>query len=1145
MKRRLIRRLIAAGAAAALIISNCIAVFPSSTVYEVPDELMDGDLPAFYGELPDAMQYEETAADGIVSDQDDILFFDEDAGSAVFEDNTDTEIYFEDPADLTCDSDAAYFENTAEDPVFWYEEEDGYIPEDESDEFYAEDPEAEDIYADEEPEYPEESEETYSDEPLEWSSPEDETEYYDTESADALPEESVEISGAESEVEETEETWSTESEVEEMEETWSTASEVEEMEETWSTESEVEEMEETWSTESEAEEMEETWSTESEVEEMEETWSTASEVEDMAVIDSWVSSVEEVVDPYDEIFETESVMSVVEEIEEIEENPANEETDFTAYADGLTVRAHLDDPSVLPKGVEFIVTPVTPETDGYNYEAYLGALNENASEIVESTGDPNLLETAANQEESSEDLPLYTRDNTLLYDIAFMADRRAEDGSISPEGGKVEIEPEAGTVRFSFEFEEALLKESIDAENADAITLVHLPLTEEVRTQVDATSEAQNIGTSDVQIETITDGSINIGNGADTVEFSLGSLSVVSLTALKSIRLNGGNDWTGTTSWSLQQIKDRLGIAACFSVFANTFYNNNHMEGTIAVHELIGSKSQFGNTEKVEVATDTYALTVTKHVTGEPKAGSFRFGLFRKNGNDYVPTGDYITVKTDSEGFGQGVFSGFFGQDAEYYVFEVGPEGEILEQNGSYTEGETIYTVTYDSGQSISKSTINLGNTSYAEILSGEGQNLFNAGQDAVLIVGNENQVDPNGGSNGSALITNYRTSARYDAGANGTVIREEGEFPIDFNSEFANLRSLSSQLANATDGNGLKVANVKATGTHSFLEDMGRVWGIDPNDVQKPDKGGLGTVDEGQLLLINIDCTGLPSYYVNHFYINGAQSGGWNNASDRILFNFVQKNSSGGFEPYTGNIELDQVSGTVLIPSGSVMNANNTCGEVIANYAQHGEGEIHSRPIGGAVATGHVICENAASPATCSLKIWKTINEENAWSQDPEGVLAKKLDKLNFVIKGPDNYENKVYYRDFPNTLIGNAVDGREILIENLKPGTYTVTEYDGDIPGYKQEIIIRSNGDYSDNTFWQTKWNVTSEGSSAEEEISTGAVAKFWFDNRYTEYYPVVMPVTGSRGQLILMLLGSAIALAGIWMLLSGRRRKEAGVS
>lgn len=56
---------------------------------------------------------------------------------------------------------------------------------------------------------------------------------------------------------------------------------------------------------------------------------------------------------------------------------------------------------------EFRVTRVTPQTAGYNYGAYMQALNNNAEMISP--------DNSANGQESD----VYTEKNTLLYDIAF------------------------------------------------------------------------------------------------------------------------------------------------------------------------------------------------------------------------------------------------------------------------------------------------------------------------------------------------------------------------------------------------------------------------------------------------------------------------------------------------------------------------------------------------------------------------------------------------------------------------------------------------------------------------------------------------------------------------------------------------------
>ena len=76
----------------------------------------------------------------------------------------------------------------------------------------------------------------------------------------------------------------------------------------------------------------------------------------------------------------------------------------------------MSDASAIPDDAELLVTPLTDKTKGYDYDAYMSALNAKAGKAG-----------------------AYTDANTLLYDIAFMKDGQ-------------ELQPETGTVSVSVQF---------------------------------------------------------------------------------------------------------------------------------------------------------------------------------------------------------------------------------------------------------------------------------------------------------------------------------------------------------------------------------------------------------------------------------------------------------------------------------------------------------------------------------------------------------------------------------------------------------------------------------------------------------------------------------------------------------------------
>ena len=112
----------------------------------------------------------------------------------------------------------------------------------------------------------------------------------------------------------------------------------------------------------------------------------------------------------DQDFETEPGVSDTEAAAEAttaaaEELPATR-TEYTYSDSNVSVKVTLQKADAVPDDADLVVTRVTDRTDGYNYDAYMDALNDQAEDGKE-----------------------YTSDNTLLYDIAFMYEEKDAEGN--------------------------------------------------------------------------------------------------------------------------------------------------------------------------------------------------------------------------------------------------------------------------------------------------------------------------------------------------------------------------------------------------------------------------------------------------------------------------------------------------------------------------------------------------------------------------------------------------------------------------------------------------------------------------------------------------------------------------------------------
>ncbi len=255
------------------------------------------------------------------------------------------------------------------------------------------------------------------------------------------------------------------------------------------------------------------------------------------------------------------------------------------YEDGqVYVKAVLQNADAVPDSAQFSVKQVTSTTVGYNYDAYMQALNNNAEAILDEV-DP---------EEDA-----FTDDNILMYDIAFLMD---EDGSL------VEYQPKEGTVRISINFKSNQLTEDIEAEEAEDIMVMHLPLIEEVKESVETTADATAISENDVIVEVVAS-NVSV-EGGESVEFTASDFSIFTIynqnrTAVGKVDVkNPGNESS----------EDVLGDAWLYGITANTWKFNGEAETSFAVKKLTGKNGPLGggqtgvNSSKAEGSTTQYIM---------------------------------------------------------------------------------------------------------------------------------------------------------------------------------------------------------------------------------------------------------------------------------------------------------------------------------------------------------------------------------------------------------------------------------------------------------------------------------------------------------------------------------------------------------
>lgn len=287
----------------------------------------------------------------------------------------------------------------------------------------------------------------------------------------------------------------------------------------------------------------------------------------------------------------------------------------------IYVEAIVDDPAAIPDDAEFVVTRVLPMDA--NYSAYIDALNSHAEE------------TAAQKNENL--FSAYDEKNTLLFDVAFLADKVDENGVLI-ENEKVEIQPAEGSVRIRFSFKEGQLVNELGAEKKEDISVIHLPLNEDVAGTVDKAIDATQIEEKDITAEPIvTD--VYSGN-LDRVSFTLDSFSIVSI--------SNNPDIYGETDQSNSQVNFNLalGRAVEYGIVADTYDQKNHQQTNFAVKEYMNSGSINGEPDLAGTHDVPYQIgSITKNKlrfgtsTYQSQAVQYDVYLphsYENNINDYV-----------------------------------------------------------------------------------------------------------------------------------------------------------------------------------------------------------------------------------------------------------------------------------------------------------------------------------------------------------------------------------------------------------------------------------------------------------------------------------------------------------------------------
>lgn len=491
-------------------------------------------------------------------------------------------------------------------------------------------------------------------------------------------------------------------------------------------------------------------------------------------------------------------------------------------------------------------------------------------------------------------------------------------------------------------------------------------------------------------------------------------------------------------------IIESLGQANNFAVFAENFTNNNHMEGSIAVKNLLGASSNMGNTDNVYSYTEQSVLNIKieKTVTNlENLAKTFNIGIYQKNSNGSYALIDFVTINTDNTGKGStNVDTTKLVPNTKYYFFEIDDEGNPITGNSGVIGGQE-YKVSISSSSSES-STIDtpaygVGNVSYIENFynGNESIELFqsNNKQKPTVVVGKDNKYSAV--NNNQNVLTGV-DGKNYKLGPNATVIMVEDSFPINFEKELENLANVSKNIATVTNSDTVKVINIPLNENgqieYNQISSNGKNLGIADNNAWN--NNGLKT--DGKLLILNVDCTNVKdSVYVQGCKIDDKDAMNWNKIANSVIWNFYTTNGN-SYNTYNVKITYNGGLGTILAPNATVSCTQSTNGSVIANTVDHPNCEIHHIKLTevNVEKEKNINVSVTNTPTdTGSLKITKKVTVNNTLDTENNGTYK-------FKVTGADE-NNKDYVKEISFTVENGQ---GEYILSGLEPGRYTITEID-----------------------------------------------------------------------------------------------------
>lgn len=394
---------------------------------------------------------------------------------------------------------------------------------------------------------------------------------------------------------------------------------------------------------------------------------------------------------------------------------------------------------------------------------------------------------------------------------------------------------------------------------------------------------------------------------------------------------------------TVDTIADKLGIVDSFAVFARYFTMACHMEGNIAVSNFEAISGNIGNTSKVFKNVGKFDLNISIDAGSLNVGRTYKVYIYDNPGRSGNPVFKKELTITDKNG-SENLTVTDLDASKIYYVFLLDSNNNVISQ-----------------GDAVGEQAVSSSNDTYIKHVVAFKDEVFQAAENFQQrsVFGSEyrlnSSTDPTktyqtSGDGTYMLIRkdNGKVLGKVGGGTTNKVNIATGDFPIDFDSIFTRLNSLSSDLATGDFDSSIKVINAELKSSDSDALCTALLETLHETDKNCLTKTGI-PLGEDQYLVINVNCNGSSSVTIPACRIGGVDYGAWDETSviaGRVIWNFFNKDSSGNYTPYKGKVnENSGMLGTILAPEAEVIVNASMTGAVYADTVKNPGGEIHKMP--------------------------------------------------------------------------------------------------------------------------------------------------------------------------------------------------------